>query len=47
VGRSLLTLLKGDGTTAYTLRGGFHQPMPGGGDHLVPFSFSGQTPLIR
>lgn len=47
VGRSLLKLLKGDGTTAYTLRGSFRQRLPGGGDHLVPFSFSGRTPLIR
>jgi LEA14-like dessication related protein len=47
VGRGLAKLLQGDGTTAYTLKGGFRQSKPGGGDHLIPFSFSGRTPLTR
>jgi LEA14-like dessication related protein len=47
VGRGLAKLLQGDGTTAYTLKGGFRQPKPDGGDFLIPFSFSGRTPLTR
>lgn len=47
VGMGLLKLLQGGGTSAYTLRGSFTQPLPGGGDHQTPFSFSGKTPLKR
>jgi LEA14-like dessication related protein len=47
VGMGLLKLLQGGTTTAYTLQGSFSQPLPGGGDHQIPFSFSGKTPLKR
>jgi LEA14-like dessication related protein len=46
VGMGLLKLLQG-GTTSYTLRGSFSQPLTGGGNHQTPFSFSGNTPLKR
>ena len=47
VGRGLAKLLQGNATSAYTLSGSFRQPKPGGGDHLIPFSFSGRTPVTR
>jgi LEA14-like dessication related protein len=46
-GMGLLKLLREGGTTAYSLRGSFIQPLPGGGDHQAPFSFSGETRLKR
>lgn len=47
VGMGLLKLLQGGANSAYTLKGSFHQPLPGGGDHQTPFSFSGKVPLKR
>lgn len=47
VGMGLLKLLQGGGNSAYTLKGSFHQPLPDGGDHQTPFSFSGKVPLRR
>jgi hypothetical protein len=47
VGMGLIKLLQGGGNSAYTLKGSFHQPLPGGGDHQTPFSFSGKVPLKR
>jgi LEA14-like dessication related protein len=46
VGMGLLKLLQG-AAAAYTLSGSFSQPLPGGGHHQTPFSFSGEAPLKR